>query len=89
MPIESGRDNLDAWKDEFLVTSDISQERFLTLPDAQKLWLIENKHIFYNVNGGPILNLLHSKYKQMARTLRPDTRTWGSKLRGSKVTREM
>jgi len=62
--------NLDEWKDEFLAKPDITQAEFHQLPDEQKLWLIENKHIFYNQNGNTILNLVHPKYKRMAKILR-------------------
>lgn len=58
------------WKDDLLATSDILQSTFYELPEEQKLWMIENKHIFYNVNGGVILNLTHPKYKQMAKILK-------------------
>lgn len=62
--------NSDVWKDEFLARPEITQSEFSLLPDEQKLWLIENKHIFYNVNGGVILNLAHTKYNKMAKLLR-------------------
>lgn len=50
--------------------AEITQEEFYSLPTNQKLFILENKHIFYNVNGGVILNLSHVKYKHMAKMLR-------------------
>ncbi len=63
-------DNNDRWKDDLLATSDITQEEFSNLPTAQRVWLVQNSHIFYNQNGNTILNLVHSKYKNMARMLK-------------------
>jgi len=62
--------NEDSWKDELLATSDITQEEFHNFPTEQRVWMVQNKHIFYNVNGGVILNLLHPKYKNMAKLLK-------------------
>ena len=66
--------NLDSWKDELLARPDITQEEYHTFPAGWQLWMIENKHIFYNVNGGVILNLVHPKYKDMAKLLKVTAR---------------
>lgn len=58
------------WQNDLLATADISQSRFAQLPDQHKLFILTNKHIFYSLNGAPILNLLHPKYAKMAKMLR-------------------
>lgn len=52
--------NDDSWKDDFLARPEISIAEFNALSAEHKVWLIENKHIFYNLNG-EIKNLLHKR----------------------------
>lgn len=61
---------MGSWKDDLLACSEITQEEYFSLPVEQRLFIINNKDIYYNVNGGVILNLSHSKYKNMSKMLR-------------------
>lgn len=62
--------NDDKWKDELLAKPEILQIEFHSLPDEHKLWVLHHKEIFYNYNGNTILNLSHTKYKDMAKLLK-------------------
>ena len=50
----------DRWKDDLLLRDRIPIEEFNSMPSKVTVWLLENKHIFYNYNGA-LCNLLHKR----------------------------
>lgn len=58
------------WRNALLNRAEITQAEFRLLPTEQQLYIVEHRNVFYNINGGVIINLHHKKYSGMARALR-------------------
>jgi hypothetical protein len=61
--------NEDSWKDDYLTRESISIGEFNSMKDAHQLWILANKHIFYNEATG-FTNLLHPRNSNLLNTLR-------------------